>query len=306
MARFVGIDVAKATLAVHLRPDGQGWSVPNTDQGHQQLVGTLQGIGAHKIVLEASGGYERAVLAALLAAGLPVARVSPSRARALARALGCQAKTDPLDAALLAQAADVLALPLATPVPPAQSELRALVDLRVQLTGQRDDDRRRLQQASVLAARAVLERMLAALMAEIAQLDEAIAQRLPALAPAVLRSAPGVGPVTLATLTTHLPELGHLSRRQIAALVGVAPYNADSGTRQGKRRIGGGRAAVRRVLYMATWASIRARSPLATVYGTLRARGKPAKVALVACMRRFLTMLNAMVRDHTEWTPRTA
>ena len=303
MSVFVGIDVAKATLAVALRPTGEHFEVANTPAGHRSLVKRLRKLPVERVLLEATGGYERAVMAALQQ-DWPVVRVPPHRARAFARAMGRIAKTDPIDAAMLAHLAQVIDAPPAPVESPHQRLLQSLVQRRGQLVQQRDDERRRLQQMQEQPVIASLERQLRGLAAEIGLLDKAIAR---AMADADseraerLRKVPGIGPVTAATLIACLPELGQLERRQITALVGVAPYNADSGDKHGQRRIRGGRAGVRRVLYMATWSAIRNQPDLKGRYDALRARGKCAKVALVACMRTFLGRINAMVRDGTPW-----
>ncbi|WP_425561924.1 IS110 family transposase, partial [Luteimonas lutimaris] len=293
MSVFVGIDVAKATLAVAMRPSGERLEVPNTAAGHQALARWLRQWPVERVLLEATGGYERAVMTALQR-HWPVVRVPPHRARAFAKAMGRLAKTDPIDAAMLAHLAQVIdASP--TPVASAQQQrLQALVQRRGQLVQQRDDERRRLQQAGERPVIASLKRQLRSLVAEIATLDNAIAQAMAETDSSrsrQLRAVPGVGPVTAATLIAFLPELGRLGRRQIAALVGVAPYNADSGDKRGQRRIHGGRAGVRRILYMATWSAIRTQPDLKRRYQALRAAGKCAKVALVACMRTFLGQL---------------
>jgi transposase len=304
MSGYVGIDIAKRSFTICIEPEGWLQTLANSPSGHQQLVALLRERAPDKILLEASGGYERSLYRALHQAGLPVVRVQPRRIRALARALGLLAKTDPLDAALLARAARLLEAPV-RPLPAPQVEaLRALVDLRQQLVGQRDDHRRRLQQAISPTVSAVLEHLIQVLQTEIRALDGQLQLAIQSL-PAPLQPAPGLGPVLRATLAAHLPELGTLDHRQIAALVGLAPYNQDSGERQGRRAIHSGRATIRRVLYMATWASIRAGSVLRQRYETLIARGKPKKLAIVACMRKFLTMLNAMARDQAPWQPRT-
>lgn len=309
MSVFVGIDVAKATLAVALRPSGEVFEVANSPAGHRALAQRLRKLTVERVLLEATGGYERAVMAALQAEW-PVVRVAPHRARSFATAMGRIAKTDPIDAAMLAHMAQVVDTPPTQPETPQQLRLQALVQRRSQVVQQRDDERRRLQQvqAQPLVV-ASLKRLLRAQQAEIALLDKAIAQ---AVAEADRQRAdrllaiPGVGPVTAATLIAFLPELGQIERRQIAALVGVAPYNADSGGKTGLRRIRGGRAGIRRVLYMATWSAIRAQPALNQRYQTLRARGKCAKVALVACMRSFLGQINAMLRDGGQWQPTPA
>ncbi|QDW66328.1 IS110 family transposase [Luteimonas granuli] len=306
MSVFVGIDVAKATLAVALRPNGEVFEVANSSAGHRSLAQRLRKLPVERVLLEATGGYERAVMAALQDEW-PVVRVPPHRARSFATAMGRTAKTDPIDAAMLAHMAEVTEMPPAAAETPQQQRLQALVQRRAQVVQQRDDDRRRLQQVQgqplVVAS---LKRLLRAQQAEIALLDKAITQAVAdadSERSAQLRAVPGIGPVTAATLIAFLPELGQIERRQIAALVGVAPYNADSGGKRGLRRIQGGRAGIRRVLYMATWSAIRAQPALKRRYEALRSRGKCAKVALVACMRAFLGQINAMLRDGKPWQP---
>lgn len=303
MGGSVGIDVAKATLVVCIRASGETFEIANDAKAHRALVRRLKAIdGLHRVVLEATGGYETPVLQALLAANLPAVRVSPQRVRAFARAMGRQAKTDAVDAQVLAHFADAAELAITVAPTPAEQELREVVQRREQLVGQRDDERRRLHQAHHRAVRSSLQHRIAGLEREIARFDRLV-QAQAATLPGYQRltGIKGIGPVTIATLLAQLPELGHLDRRQIAALVGVAPYNRDSGQKQGKRRIGGGRAAVRRVLYMATWSVIRTHARFGRKYDALRASGKAAKVALVACMRTLLVSLNAMTRDGTAW-----
>lgn len=303
MTVFVGIDVGKASLVVARHPSGTGWEVANDEQGHRALVRWLDGQDVGRILLEATGGYERAVVE-VLAARWPVVRIAPQRARAFATAIGKQAKTDPIDAAVLARLASIVDGPQVQPSHGADVLLQMLVRRREQLVAQRDDERRRQQQVLHRLVRASLQRQIQHLMQEIARLDKAIAQSLDqAGGPRAdhLRQVPGIGPVTAATLQAFLPELGRLDRRKISALVGVAPYNRDSGAHQGARRIHGGRPAVRRVLYMATWSAVRHQPDFKRRYSALRERGKCAKVALVACMRVLLVRLNAMLRDGTPW-----
>lgn len=302
---YVGIDVAKATLVVCVQPGDRTFTVANTATGHRQLLAVLKPLAITRLVLEATGGYERLVWQRLCRAGLPAVRVQPRRIKALARALGREAKTDALDAALLAEAARLLELPV-TPVPtPATEALRALVDLRQHLVAQRDAHRRRLQQTTAQPVRTVLSRLIKSLQQELRQLELRIAAQLTRTAAPDLHTAPGAGPVLCATLAARLPELGQLDRRQVAALVGIAPYNTDSGTQQGRRHIRGGRPELRRVLYMATLTAVRCCPVLAATYQRLLARGKLKKVALVACMRKFLIMLNAMAKHRTTWAPPT-
>lgn len=304
MSVFVGIDVSKSTLAVAVRPTGQVFTVDNTAAGHHDLVQRLAGMPIMRVVLEATGGYEQAVLTALSQAGCVVVRVSPHRARAFATAMGRLAKTDPIDATVLAHLGEVLDAEATPLTSPDQRALRALVQRREQLIQWRDDERRRLQQTPATFVHRSLQRSLAATQCEIALCDREIAQALVHLEQENSRrllAIPGIGPVTTASLIAYVPELGALDRRQIAALVGLAPYNCDSGAQSGKRRIRGGRPRMRRVLYMATWAVIRAQPDFKARYLALRQRGKCAKVALVACMRILLIRINAMLRNRSDW-----
>jgi transposase len=301
MGCFVGIDVSKAELVIHLLPQAQGWTLANTPEGHARLLDALRPLACERIVLEASGGYERAVLQTLCEAGLPAVRLSAHQPRALARALGLKAKTDALDARVLAIAAQCIRTPPAATPPPPLHALRELLQLRQALVAQRDAHRRRLQQATTAVVCEQLAELIGQLQQRIAVLSRRIAQATAACSH--LPKVPGLGPILRATLAARLPELGTLDKRRIAALVGLAPFNRDSGRWRGQRRIQGGRADVRRVLYMATWAAIRAGTPLAQTYARLVAAGKPAKVAIVACMRKYLTWLNAIARDRTTYAP---
>jgi len=304
MSSFVGIDVSKATLAVAVRPAGSSLSFTNDAQGHRDLLQSLKGVSVSRIVLEATGGYERALLVALLDAGLPAVRVSPHRARAFATAMGRLAKSDPIDAAVLAHLAEVLDVGSTPAVSPKLQALRDLVQRREQLIQWRDGERRRVQQATSPFVRRSLQRSLVATQREIARCDREIAAALATVdleSSQRLLAVPGIGPVTTASLLAYVPELGALDRRQVAALVGLAPYNCDSGAHTGKRRIHGGRPRIRRVLYMAAWSAIRSQPDFKARYQALRQRGKCAKVALVACMRVLLIRINAMLRDKTEW-----
>jgi transposase len=303
MATYVGIDVSKATLAVYMHPEARSVTLPNTPEGFQRLVEWLPRKGVENVLLEATGGYEREVMKALLVAGLPVTRVNPRRARAFAIAAGKTAKTDPIDAALLARMAELVKAPACAP-DPLREELRVLVQRREQLTQHRDDERRRLRQATLPWVRDSLIDAIGYLHKQIRQVERAIADIVSRLNDALsqqLSAIKGFGHVTVASLLAYVPELGQLDRRQIAALVGLAPYNTDSGQRTGKRSIRGGRAPIRRVLYMACWSIVRHQPHFKARYAQLRARGKCAKVALVACMRILIIRLNAMVRDQTEW-----
>ena len=240
---------------------------------------------------------------ALAHAQVPVTRINPRRAKAFAQALGRIAKTDPIDAAVLARMAEMVVQTRTTPSAE-QETLRALVQRREQLVQQRDDERRRLKQATLPTVRESLIAHIGYLRAQItaiarelvrarADIDSDLCRRLLAVE--------GIGEVTAASLLAYLPELGRLDRRQIAALAGLAPYNADSGQHSGKRRIRGGRASIRRVLYMACWSVIRKQPDFTARYQRLRQQGKCAKLAVTACMRVLLIRLNAMARDGTEW-----
>lgn len=303
MTLWIGIDVAKDTLAVCGVPAHALLALPNTQAGYEALLAHLHGQDVGNVLLEATGGYERPLMHALATAGIPVTRINPRRARAFAVALGKTAKTDSIDAALLARMAELVCAP--SPVPdPDREALRELVQRRQQVIQQRDDERRRLHQARLPDVRDDLIAHIAYLRLRIRQIDKRIVlaqRRVDQDVCARLVAIDGIGVVTAASLMAYLPELGALDRREIAALVGLAPYNVDSGKHQGKRRIGGGRAAIRRVLYMATWSVIRKQADFKARYARLRQRGKCAKVAVVACMRVLLTRINAMVRDRVEW-----
>ena len=304
---FVGIDVAKAQLEIALRPLGERWAVTNDDTGITALVRRLQEIVPQLIVLEATGGYQRAVVAALATAGLPVVVVNPRQARDFAKATGQLAKTDALDARALAHFAEAIR-PAPRPLPDTQTEeLRALLARRRQLVGMRTAEQNRLGSAP-RRLQADIQVHITWLNERLAALDDDLDTTLRA-SPVwrereeLLRSVPGIGPVCARTLLLDLPELGTLSRQRLAALVGVAPLNRDSGTLRGTRTIWGGRAHVRTTLYMSTLVAVRYNPVLKTFYERLRAAGKAAKVALTACMRKLLTILHAMVKHHTPWQP---
>lgn len=302
---FVGIDVAKAHLDIALRPTAEAWRVANDDAGIAPLVARLQDLQPALIVLEATGGLEVPVTAALTAAGLPVVVVNPRHARDFAKATGRLAKTDALDAHGLAHFAEAVR-PAPRPVPNAQTQaLSAQLARRRQLLDMLTAEKNRLGsaprtiQADIQAHITWLERRLADLTDD---LGKAIrASPVWREQDDLLQSTPGVGPVLSHTLVADLPELGTLSRQQIAALVGVAPLNRDSGTLRGQRTVWGGRAQVRAVLYMSTLVAVRYNPVLQTFYERLRRAGKAPKVALTACMRKLLTILNAMVKHRTPW-----
>ena len=306
----VGVDVAKATLDVWVEPAGEGWAVPNDAAGIAELTEQLRARAATLVVVEATGGYEYAAVAALSAAGQAVAVVNPRQVREFARALGRRAKTDRLDAQVLARFGATLR-PEPRPLPSEEvRELDALVTRRRQLLDMLQAERNRRGLARGAVARQIqehvawLERQVAAVDGDLRRLAEA--SPVWRAKEDLLRSVPGVGPTTAFTLLAELPELGALSGRQVAALVGVAPFARDSGTLHGKRAIWGGRAPVRTTLYMATLSATRHNPRLRVAYRRLLDAGKPPKVALVACLRKLLVILNAMVASATPWEPELA
>lgn len=303
---FVGIDVSKARLDVAMRPTGERESVANDKAGIKALVKRLAEIQPAWIVLEATGGLERQVTYALVSADLPVVVVNPRQVRDFAKATGQLAKTDTIDAWVLAHFAQAVR-PALRPLPDAVTlEFRALIARRRQITEMIVAERNRLGTASK-AVRKRIEAHILWLEAELDRaekdLDQSIRQ-----SPIwqenqdLLRSVPGIGPVISRTLLAELPELGKLNRQQIAALVGIAPLNRDSGTFKGRRGIWGGRATVRAALYMAALVASRRNAVIRTFYKRLRNGGKAPKVALVACMRKLLTILNAMIKHKTRWS----
>jgi transposase len=305
---FVGLDVAKDRLDLHVRPGGEAFSVSHDEPGLTALLNRLQALAPALIALEATGGYEATVAATLASAGLPVAVVNPRQIRDFARATGLLAKTDTLDARVIAHFAEAIR-PAARPLPDAQLQhLGELVTRRRQLVEMlgAETNRRRLARTRVLQRRldahiAWLERALQDLETDL--LDTIRSSPVWRATENLLTSVPGVGPITALTLIAELPELGRLGRRQIAALVGLAPFNRDSGTFRGRRMIRGGRASIRRVLYMATVTATRHNPVIAGFYHRLRTTGHPGKVALTAAMRKLLTILNAILRDHRPWQP---
>lgn len=309
-AHWLGIDVSKARLDLAVRPSGEQWQVPNAEPAFPALVARLQTLAPTLIVLEATGGLERPVVAVLAAAGLPVAVVNPRQVRDFARALGRLAKTDALDAQVLAEFGERLQPPV-RPLPAATTrELQALVGRRRQLVEMLTAERNR-HHAAAGRVRELIATHLTWLEQQLADLDGDLDQTIQA-SPAwqvqadLLRSVPGVGPQLSRTLLAQLPELGQLNRKQIAALVGVAPLNRDSGTLRGKRTSWGGRATVRTGLYMATLSAVRYNATLQPFYQRLLAAGKPKKLALVAGMHKLLLILNAVVRSQQPWADPSA
>jgi transposase len=303
---FVGIDVAKLRLDLHSRPSGESSTIDHDDENVAALVERLVAVAPALIVLEATGGLEVRLAAALAAAGLPVAVVNPRQVRAFARATGRLAKTDRLDAAVIARFAEAVRPPVRPLPDEATRRLGALVARRRQLLEMLVAERNRRHAAEPLMHERIDAHLcwLGEALAEIERdLDEAVRESSVWRAKEeLLRSVPGVGPVSARTLLAELPELGSLTRRQAAALVGVAPFSRDSGTMRGRRTIWGGRAALRACLYMAAVAAARGSNPaIAGFYKRLRLAGKPAKLALTACMRKLVVVLNAMLRTSTAW-----
>ncbi len=306
-ACYVGIDVAKAWLDVAVRPSGTTWRTANVETDLPELVERVRRLEPVLVVLEATGGYERVVVALLATAGLPVAVVNPRQVRDFAKATGRLAKTDRLDAGVLAHFAEAVR-PQPRPLPDEQAQvLGALVERRHQVVTMLAAEKNRRQQAAAVV-RPLVAAHIEWLEQALAELDREV-DRLLRASPLwrerddLLRSVPGVGPVVSLTLVAELPELGTLTHKQIAALVGVAPLNRDSGNARGQRLVWGGRARVRAVLYMGTLAAVRCNPVIRAFWTRLRERGKPPKVALVACMHKLLTILNAMVRHRLAWLP---
>jgi transposase len=305
----VGIDVAKAALVVAEGAAGPVTSVANDEVGIRSLVATLKGRSPELIVLEATGGYELPCTAALAAAGLPVVVVNPRQVRDFARSTGQLAKTDRIDATMLALFGERVR-PAIREIPgPELQALEALVARRRQLLEMRTAEQNRLGQAVGRHQRAVkqsLKKHLHYLDRELAITETDLRDRI-RQSPVwrerddVLQSVPGIGAIVAHTLVAEVPELGRLNRREIAKLVGLAPLNRDSGTWRGRRATSGGRTSVRAALYMASLSAIRFNSVIRTFYQRLRAAGKPKKVALVACMRKLLTILNHMLRTGQRW-----
>ena len=308
---FVGIDVSKQHLDLALRPSGETARVPQTEAGFTALVALLAPKRPTLVVLEATGGYEAGVAAALALAGIPVAIVNPRQVRDFARAVGRLAKTDGLDADVLAQFAEAIR-PTPRPLPDAaQQALTALVTRRRQLVEMLVAERNRLALAPAGRIRRDVQTHIHFLEQRLKAANDDLQQLLRdsplwRAAEQLLRSVPGIGPTTAAMLLADLPELGRLSHRAIAALVGVAPLNCDSGRRVGARTIWGGRATVRGALWMATLVATKHNPVIAAFYRRLVIAGKPSKVARVAAMHKLLTILNAMLRSQQPWTPQIA
>lgn len=305
---FVGVDVSKAELVVHILPAGKSFTVTNDDSGHQKLIAELRQRGDAHVVLEASGGYEKLIYFALHDADIKVTRVEPKRARRFAEAIGQNAKNDKVDAAMLAQMVQKLQPdPDEKPSPEADA-MAELVARRRQLVELEVSERLRLQTARRPAIKENIESVLKSIKDQIEHIETEIGRHISEcqeLADRVerLREVPGIGPIVSATLVSEFPELGKLTRREAASLAGVAPHPRESGNMRGKRFIRGGRASVRRALYQAVMSARRFNPLIMIFWDRLKAAGKPHRVAMVACARKLLIILNAMLREGIAWNP---
>ena len=306
---YAGVDVSKGRLEVFVAPTGERFSIPNDDSGVDELLARLEESSpALVVVLEATGGFERPVAAALVASGLAVAVVNPRQARDFARPTGRLAKTDRIDAESLARFAEAVH-PAPRAIPDEQARaLGEILARRRQLVGMLTAENNRLLTASTKRVKKRIEAHLLWLEKELARTERDLQEAIEE-SPVwreneeLLRSVPGVGPVLAKTLLAELPELGELKNKQLAALVGVAPLNRDSGILRGRRAIWGGRSGVRAALYMGALVATRCNPDVKVFYERLLAAGKAKKVALVACMRKLLVILNAMLRNRTLWRP---
>ncbi len=307
---YVGVDVSKAHLDVAIDEVGETWRAQNNVPGIERTVTRLQGLQPALVVVESTGGLERPLVVALYTAGVPVALVNPGRVREFAKAVGLLAKTDKLDARLLARfAAAVKPAPLQLPSE-AERHLSALMRRRHQILEMLTAEKNRVHTIPS-RMRERLENHIVWLEQELDALNTAIQdfiQQQPDFKDKdeIMQSVPGIGPVTAAIVLADLPELGRLNRKEIAALVGVAPFSRDSGQQRGKRWVQGGRSSVRTILYMATLSAIKYNPRIQAFYEHLKARGKESMVAVVACMHKLLTYLNAMLRDMRPWQPQSA
>lgn len=305
---FIGIDVSKEWLDVSIIPLGDEYRVSYSAVEVAKLVKRVAEQHPERVVLEATGGYEAEIAAALSDAGLPVCVVNPRQSRDFAKATGELAKTDRVDARMLAEFGRALRPPV-RPLPDADARrLREIMNRRGQILETLLAERNRLQRTEAKAVKASLRSHIQYLERQLEKMETALSDEIKA-SPAwqenvdLLTSVPGVGQLTAANLTIMLPEIGTMGRRQIAKLVGVAPLSRDSGSRRGSRSIWGGRAQVRRMLYMPTLVATKYNPEISALYNRLVERGKPKKVAIVACMRKLLIITNAMIRDRTPWTP---
>lgn len=310
-AIYIGIDVSKNRLDVAVRPSGESFAVARNGAGIDELIGRLQAISPHLVAVEATGGFESIVAAGLAGATLPVVVINPAQVRAFANALGKRAKTDPIDAMVIAHFAEATK-PQVRSLPDDMTRLLAdLVARRRQIVEMIAAESQRGRRVSNPRLKKSIARLHKALEKELSELDDDISDHIkgtPAWAEKkdLLASVPGVRDVIASSLIAELPELGKLDRRQIAALVGLAPWTRQSGTWRGKSFIGGGRASVRRVLFMGAMVAARYNPPLKAFRDKLVAAGKPKLVAIIAVARKLLTILNAIIRDKTPWQPKNA
>jgi transposase len=307
----VGIDVSKEKLDVAVESAGEVWQVTNDEAGHRELRARLTEAGPRLVVLEASGGYEAIVAGALWEAGFQVAVVNPRQVRDFARGMGKLAKTDQIDARVLALFGEKVPLEVRAPVDAEAKELQGMVLRRRQLVEMLAMEKNRRGLVTAGRARKSLDKHITWLEEAVRRANDDIDQTV-RKSPLwreqedLLRSFKGIGPVSARTILVELPELGMLNRKKIAALVGVAPFNRDSGKLRGKRMIAGGRSHVRTVLYMAAVTAARSNPVIRALYQRLLAAGKAKKVALIACLRKILTILSAMMRDNARFAPRGA
>jgi transposase len=307
-AIFVGIDVSKDRLDVHVRPSREAFAVPRDGKGLEELIDRLRALEPQLIAIEATGGFETIAAAAIAGAALPLAIVNPAQVRHFAQAVGKRAKTDPLDAAVIAHFAEAVKPPV-RPVPDAQARLLAdLVARRRQIIAMIVTERQREKRAAMARVRKGILRHVRMLEKELLDVDEDIGELVRG-SPAwrekedLLITVPGVGNTLARTFLAELPELGTLNRREIASLAGLAPFTRQSGRWKGKSMIGGGRASLRAALYMAALSAIRCNRSLKVFYQRLLSAGKSKMVGLIAVARKILIILNAMLRDKTQWQP---
>ncbi len=307
-AIYVGIDVSKDRLDIVVRPSGESFVVNRTGAGIDELIERLKSLSIKLVAVEATGGFETVVAAGLAGAGLPVVVVNPAQVRAFAQALGKRAKTDPIDAAVIARFAEAVK-PQPRPVPDAQARLLAeLVGRRRQIIEMIVAERQREKRAENVRVRKSLSRTIKTLEKELPEIDgdiDTLVRGSPAWREKedLLVTFPGVGNTLARTFLAEVPELGSLNRREIASLAGVAPFTRQSGRWKGKSMIGGGRAPLRAALYMAALSAIRCNQTLKAFYQRLLSTGKPKMVGLIAVARKILTILNAMLRDRKQWQP---
>jgi transposase len=303
---FVGVDVSKDRLDVALRPVGQVFAFPNDHLGIEKLVQKVAEVNPCLIVLEATGGYELALTAALMRAGMPAVMINPRQSRDFAKATGKLAKTDKIDANTLAHYAEAIQPPVRPLPDERQKELSLLLTRQRQLIDMLAMEKNRLHNCPSTRVKTDVEAHMKWLKAQIKELDKDVGSFIlesPAWCAKdkLLQSVPGIGPTVSRVLIAYLPELGNLDRQKIAALAGLAPFNRDSGNMRGRRTIWGGRSRIRSLLYMAAVASLRFNPKIRTFYDRLVAAGKAKKLALTACMRKLLTILNAIVKTGSPW-----